>query len=64
MSSSTVLHHLAKKMDEQRESVKEDLIRGNASLENYHKLCGVVRGLDYAKQIIEDLAEQLEKNDE
>lgn len=64
MSSNTVLHHLAKKMVEQREAVKEDLARGNTSLENYHKLCGVIRGLDYAKQTIEDLAESLEKGNE
>lgn len=64
MSNNNVLYHLAKKLDEQREVVKEDLIRGTSSLENYQKLCGVARGLDYAKQLIEDLAKQLEKEDE
>lgn len=64
MSNHNVLYHLAKKLEEQRESIKDDLIRGNSSLENYQKLCGVVRGLDYAKQLIEDLAQQLEKDDE
>lgn len=64
MSNNNVLYHLVKKLDEQREMVKEDLIRGNSSQESYQKLCGVARGLDYAKQLIEDLANQLETDDE
>ena len=62
--SDSILAHLTMKLNEQRELIKEDLSRGASSLEGYHKLCGVSRGLDYAKAMIEDLADQLEKDDE
>ena len=64
MSSENVLGHLVHLLKDQRESVKEDMVRGMMSFEMYHKQCGVVRGLDYAVQLIEDLAKQLERDDE
>lgn len=34
------------------------------TLEEYRRVCGVVQGLNYAENIIEDLVQKMEKSDE
>ena len=34
------------------------------SLEEYRRVCGVVQGLNYAENIIQDLVQKMEKADE
>ena len=34
------------------------------TIEEYRKICGVVQGLNYAENIIEDLVQRMEKSDD
>lgn len=34
------------------------------TLEEYRRVCGVVQGLNYAENIIEDLVQKMEKSDD
>jgi hypothetical protein len=34
------------------------------TLEEYRRICGVVQGLNYAENIIQDLVQKMEKSDE
>ena len=34
------------------------------TLEEYRRVCGVVQGLNYAENIIQDLVQKMEKSDE
>ena len=34
------------------------------SLEEYRRVCGVVQGLNYAENIIQDLVQKMEKSDD
>ena len=63
MSSS--FEYLNSKLDERRIEIEQHLGRGAAkTYEEYQKLCGFIQGLEFAKQLISDLAERMEKDDE
>ncbi len=60
-----VLEHLAKKLQEDRLRMVEDLGEGKAKDHAEYKFaCGVVRGLLMANNHILELVERLEKADE
>ena len=59
------LDYLSDQIEERRTTIEQHLGRGAAvSYEEYQKLCGVIQGLDTAKQIIADLAKRMEIEDE
>ena len=59
------LDYLSIKIDEERKLIEQHLAKGAASsYEEYRKLCGVIQGLDSVKQIITDLAQQMEQNND
>ena len=63
MNSS--FEYLDSKLDERRIEIEQHLGRGAAkTYEEYQKLCGFIQGLEFAKQLISDLAERMEKDDE
>lgn len=63
MSSS--FEYLNSKLDERRIEIEQHLGRGAAkTYDEYQKLCGFIQGLEFAKQLISDLAERMEKDDE
>lgn len=63
MSYATPLEYLNAKLDERRTEIEQHLGRGAAKdFEEYQKLCGVIQGLETAKQIILDLAQRMEKD--
>tara|TARA_R110000868_G_scaffold259538_1_gene517790 strand:+ start:4673 stop:4876 length:204 start_codon:yes stop_codon:yes gene_type:complete len=65
MRNQSALEYLTSKVDEQRKIVEEHLVRGNLrEFSEYQRLCGVVQGLDFTKQLILDLAKDLENADE
>ena len=65
MSYNTPLEYVESKLVERREQLKETLASGVIKdYSEYQRLCGVISGLDYATQIILDLAKRLEKEDE
>lgn len=63
MQTTDAAEYLTKKLYEQRDLVKDEVIRQTLSQEEYCRLRGVIQGLDYAAQLIKDLADQVEKDD-
>lgn len=65
MRNQSAIEYLTSKVDEQRKIVEEHLVRGNLKeFSEYQRLCGVIQGLDFTKQLILDLAKNLEDGDE
>ncbi len=65
MQRHSAIEYLTSKVDEQRNIVEEHVVRGNIKdFSEYQKLCGVIQGLDFTKQRIQDLAKKLEDDDE
>ena len=61
----TELEYLIKQTREEMRVVTETLAAGKAKdFADYRELCGVLRGLQIAHNIIADLAERIEKSDE
>ena len=62
---STVLIHLAQKIDEACKDIERDLALGKASeIGEYKFACGRYRGLLTAKDIIIETAQKLEEDDD
>lgn len=64
MSYNTVLDVIAGRLVEQRNTIKDRVVRSILPQEEYARLCGVVQGLDFAEALIKDLAIKLENDDE
>ena len=65
MSYAHPLDYINSKLDERRVEIEQHLGRGTAkSFEEYQKLCGIVQGLDTAKQIVADLAQRMEQDED
>jgi hypothetical protein len=63
MSYNTPLDYINSKLDERRTEIEQFLGRGAAkSYEEYQKLCGVIQGLEFAKQTTLDLAQRMEND--
>jgi hypothetical protein len=55
------IDYLHSKIAEQRITVLDHMARGTLEdFGEYKRLCGVIQGLDYANQIVSDLAKNLE----
>ena len=65
MITDQTLNYLVTKLNDQRKDFVEFLAQGSAKeYANYQNLCGVIQGLDIAKQIITDLAERMESTED
>lgn len=65
MSYNTPIDYLLAKYGERQNELREFLANGNLKdFNEYHKICGVIQGLDFAKRILLDLAKKLETEDE
>ena len=64
MGYSTPLDYLDSKLEEERRLIVETLIQGKLSEPEYKRLCGVLQGLDLAKNHIKDLVKRMEQDDE
>lgn len=64
MKTDTAAEYLIKKLKEQRETVVDEVIRKTLSQEEYSRLRGVTQGLDFAVELIKDLAKTVEESDE
>jgi hypothetical protein len=64
MKTDTAAEYLIRKLDEQRETVKSEVIRQALTHDEYARLRGVVQGLDFARELIKDLAREIETSDE
>jgi hypothetical protein len=60
-----LLAHVAKEIDKLKEEQAFHLANGRAAdIEEYRSICGVIRGLNLAENIINDLVQKLEKSDD
>ena len=64
MSYSNALEYLDSKLQEERVLIVDTLIQGKLDEGEYKRLCGVLQGLDLAKNHIKDLAKRLERDNE
>ena len=65
MSFSTPFDYIKTKLDERRTEIEQRLGRGAAKdYSEYQKLCGVIQGLDFAKELTQDLQKRMEKDDD
>ena len=64
MSYSNALEYLDAKLQEERMLIVDTLIQGKLDEGEYKRLCGVLQGLDLAKNHIKDLAKRLERDNE
>lgn len=64
MSYSNALEHLNSKLQEERMLIVDTLVQGKLDEGEYKRLCGVLQGLDLAKNHIKDLAKRMEIDDE
>ena len=64
MKTDTAAEYQIRKLDEQRETVKSEVIRQALTHDEYARLRGVVQGLDFARELIKDLAREIETSDE
>ena len=66
MNSDSSFDYLINKLNERCAEIEQHLGGGAAkTYDEYQKLCGFIQGLEYARQLISDLAERMEKgNDE
>ena len=61
MNYANEIEYIESKLDERRTEVEQHLGRGAAkNYDEYQKLCGVIQGLGFAKEILLDLAQRME----
>jgi len=59
------LSYIAKEIQKLKQEREAYVAAGRCdTLEEYRRVCGVVQGLNYAENIIQDLVQKMEKSDE
>lgn len=61
METESAFSIMNRNLDEQRNTAIENILSGRATPEEYHRLCGVIQGIDFAKEIMKDLATRMER---
>lgn len=64
MAYNTPLEYLDAKFEDERRLIIETLIQGKLDEPEYKRLCGVLQGLELAKNHIKDLSKRMEQDDE
>ena len=65
MIDKQTVDYFSSKIDERRAEIAQFISKGTVEdYSEYQKLCGVIQGLAYAKEIVTDLALQLEEEDD
>jgi hypothetical protein len=63
MQYTDVYDYLLTDFTKQQETVGAQLMNGRvASMEEYRRLCGLVQGLEYAKETVKDLQKRQEND--
>ena len=62
METESAFSLMHRYLDEQRTIASENILSGRATPEEYHRLCGVIQGIDFAKVIMKDLATRMEND--
>ena len=65
MNDYKLLAHVAKEIEKFKEEQAFHLANGRAAeIEEYRSFCGVIRGLNLAENVINDLVQKMEKSDD
>ena len=65
MNDYKLLAHVAKEIEKLKEEPAFHVANGRAAdIEEYRTVCGVIRGLSLAENVINDLVQKLEKSDD
>lgn len=65
MSTYPELTYVVKEISKLKQEREAYVAAGRCeSLEEYRRVCGVVQGLNYAENIIQDLVQKMEKSDD
>ena len=65
MNDYKLLAHVAKEIEKLKEEQAFHVANGRAAdIEEYRTVCGVIRGLSLAENVINDLVQKLEKSDD
>ena len=65
MNDYKLLAHVAKEIDKYKQEREAYVAAGRAdNIEEYRSVCGVIRGLNLADNIINELVQKMEKSDE
>ena len=65
MNDYKLLAHVAKEIDKLKEEQAFHLANGRAAdIEEYRSICGVIRGLNLAENVINDLVQKMERSDD
>ena len=65
MNDYKLLAYIAKEIEKLREDQAFHVASGRAAdIEEYRSICGVIRGLSLAENVINDLVQKLEKSDD
>lgn len=64
MTQDSAFDYLYRHIAEQREIAAKNVLTGRASVEEYHRLCGVIQGLDFAKDVVDSLAKMSEEDND
>lgn len=63
--TATVFSYLTTKLDQRRSEIIEHIALGNLKeMTEYHKLCGFIQGLEFAKELVTDLSKRMDNDDE
>ena len=63
MNTDNAAEFLVKELTMWRMAVVDQIIDRVNTVEEYHRLRGVIQGLDYAKQVVTDLAKKVEEDE-
>lgn len=65
MNDYKLLAHVAKEIEKLKQEREAYVAAGRAdTIEEYRSVCGVIRGLNLADNIINDLVQKMEKSDD
>ena len=65
MNDYKLLAHVAKEIEKLKEEQAFHVANGRAAdIEEYRTVCGVIRGLSLAENVINDLVQKMEKSDD
>ena len=64
MKTDTAAEYLIRRLDENIGSATRAVVSGITDMNEYRRLVGVIQGLESAKELIKELAKQVEENDE
>jgi len=63
MQTDNAAEFLVKELEKWRMTVVDQIVSKSNTMEEYHRLRGVVQGLEYAKQVVTDLAKKVEEDE-